>query len=145
MRHRCRNKNDPRYADYGGRGVRVYPPWDRPWNGGFESFLAYMGKCPPDKNSIDRWPDKNGNYEPGNVRWGTDEEQNNNKRTNHLVTYNGKTQTIAQWARETGIWKATICKRLKAGWPLHMVFHPGSFKGQKHLTSHRATPTLPPD
>lgn len=144
MRHRCNNKNNQRYADYGGRGVRVFPDWDRPF-GGFEAFFAYMGFCPPDKNSIDRWPDKNGHYVPGNVRWGDDEDQNNNKRTNHLIEFKGKTQTISQWARETGIAKSVIRRRLKAEWPIDMVFNPGSFKGAKHLTSRRKTPTLPPD
>jgi len=142
MRHRCNNSNDPRYADYGGRGVLVHPDWDRPF-GGFEAFFAYMGKCPPDKNSIDRWPNPNGNYEPGNVRWGNAFDQNNNKRTNRLLTFEGRTMTISQWGRERGLSKVTIRRRLCMGWPVELAIKQGNFQGKggrkRALTS---TPTL---
>jgi hypothetical protein len=128
MRHRCNNPKNKKYHLYGGAGVKVDPDWDRTF-GGFEAFIAYMGKCPPDKNSIDRWPNPNGNYEPGNVRWANDQEQNNNKRTNHLFTFNGRTQTIAQWSRETGVAKLKIGRRIAKGWPPHLVLSTRYFRG----------------
>ncbi len=71
---RCYNPNHRKRKRYGGRGITMYEPWRK----NFEAFLAYMGPCPEGK-SLDRWPNPDGNYEPGNVRWATPEEQANNK------------------------------------------------------------------
>lgn len=74
MRTRCNNPNIPNYHNYGGRGIKVCPEWDD-----FCTFLRDMGECPPGK-SIDRFPDNDGNYEPGNCRWATAFEQRMNQR-----------------------------------------------------------------
>ena len=83
MRSRCSNPNNIGYSDYGGRGVTVC---DR-WLNSFENFLADMGLKPEPKQnySIDRWPDKDGNYEPGNCRWATRSEQTRNRRITKLT------------------------------------------------------------
>lgn len=72
--NRCNSPTNPRYADYGGRGIRVCQRWHS-----FENFYADVGDRPVNR-SIDRWPDKNGDYCPDNFRWATVDEQNNNKR-----------------------------------------------------------------
>jgi hypothetical protein len=82
MKQRCLNPKMPQWKDYGGRGIRVCERWIT----SFENFLADVGPRPPGKlkngmalYSIDRFPDNDGNYEPGNVRWATPKEQGANK------------------------------------------------------------------
>jgi hypothetical protein len=111
MKSRCLNPRNKRYADYGGRGVQVC---DR-WINSFENFLADMGLRPSDSHSIER-KDNDGNYSPDNCIWATREVQERNRRNNLLITYNGLTLTAAEWARRTGLKRATIEARYHAGW-----------------------------
>lgn len=75
MRRRCFDHKYREFHLYGGRGISVCERW----NASFEAFLADMGER-PQGTSIDRYPDVNGNYEPGNCRWATPLEQAHNKR-----------------------------------------------------------------
>lgn len=109
MKARCLNKNSKFFKHYGGRGITICKEWLK-----FENFYKDMGNCPQGK-SLDRI-DNNGNYYKENCRWATQEEQCNNMRKNHLLTYKNKTQTIAQWSRELGIGYSTIWSRIKYGW-----------------------------
>jgi hypothetical protein len=108
MHRRCRN---PRRKNYHGRGITVCERWQR-----FENFLADMGPKPSPKHQTDRFPNKGGHYEPGNVRWATPIEQANNTRVNHLLTIDGQTLTTSEWARETNIAPKTLRARVKYGW-----------------------------
>lgn len=74
MRERCNDPNYPRYADYGGRGIKVCARWAK-----FENFFADMGRRPSPKHSIDRI-DNDGDYEPSNCRWATAAQQMSNQR-----------------------------------------------------------------
>lgn len=77
MHGRCRQKSYHGWHNYGGRGIKVCERWNS-----FANFLKNMGSRPEGK-TLDRYPDKNGNYEPGNCRWATPKEQaaNSRKRT----------------------------------------------------------------
>jgi hypothetical protein len=118
MIQRCTNPNDGRYASYGGRGIKVREEWLQ-----FESFLSDMGERPQGK-SLDRYPDVNGNYEPGNCRWANPKEQSRNRRNNRMIEFDGKTATLSQWAEEIGVPRETLLSRLDRGWDLQRALDP---------------------
>ena len=109
MRNRCACPTANGYENYGGRGIKVCERWSS-----FENFLADMGPRPPGY-SIER-KDTNGNYEPNNCRWASGEDQRNNTRRSRLLTFNGETRTVKQWADATGLSQSCITARLRRGW-----------------------------
>ncbi len=106
---RCCNPRSTEYHNYGGRGITICLAWYK----SFDRFLKDAGPRPSPKHSIDRYPNCNGNYEPGNVRWATSKEQTRNMRRNRMLTWNGRTQCMGDWAREIGVNITTLMKRLK--------------------------------
>lgn len=110
-RQRCENPHNIGYDCYGGRGIKMCPEWKNDFtvfynwaiNNGYNEGL-----------SIDRI-DVNGNYCPENCRWVTSREQANNRRTNHFITYNGKTQSIADWCYELGLEYSVVLNRISKG------------------------------
>ena len=107
MLARCNDPSARGWDRYGGRGIRVCERW-----ASFENFLADMGAGPSADLSIDR-VNNNGNYEPSNCRWATTEQQSSNRRDNVHLTFQGRTQTLSQWARELQISPAGLHRRLK--------------------------------
>jgi hypothetical protein len=116
MKDRCLNPNSCNWTNYGGRGITVC---DR-WKDSFSNFYEDMGPRPSDEHSIDRI-DNDGNYEPGNCRWATVEEQVYNRRTNRMVTLpDGREVTTAQAMEELDMKKGTLFSRLDRGTPLDL-------------------------
>lgn len=112
MKDRCYNKNSSAFQRYGGRGIKVCDEW----KDDFQTFMDWSVSHGYDVNlTIDRI-NNDGNYEPSNCRWATMLEQQNNKRSNKILTINGEGHTISQWSRIVGINPQTICERLKRGW-----------------------------
>lgn len=105
MRRRCLNTTNARFEYYGGRGIKICARWDS-----FENFLHDMGEV-PEGYSLER-EDTNGDYEPTNCKWIPRGEQPNNRRSCIFVEFNGQRQTIADWARETGIPYVTLRRRI---------------------------------
>ena len=111
MKKRCENPQATFYSHYGGRGIGVCDRWQE-----FSNFLSDMGKRPSPNHSLDRI-DTNCNYEPENCRWATNIEQANNRRITPMVEYKGRTQSIADWARELGFRYWSLRNRLvNLGW-----------------------------
>lgn len=104
---RCTNSNDKSYPLYGGRGVKVCDHWKT-----FANFLADMGTR-PDGKTIDRFPNKDGNYEPGNCRWADAFEQSRNRRSAIVIEHDGRSLTVAEWARELGVRENMLYKRIR--------------------------------
>lgn len=112
MKTRCTNPNNPNYQRYGKRGITICERWMH----SFANFLEDMGHCPSNKHSIER-KDNDGNYEPDNCYWEPDRcVQSNNTRRNHRITYQNRTQTLSQWAREKGLTPTFLGGRIRKGW-----------------------------
>lgn len=112
MIRRCTNPEHKYYSDYGGRGITVCGRWMK-----FPDFLKDMGKDWKSGLTLDRENNEKGYYKK-NCRWVTWKQQQRNRRNNRLITYNGKTQLLIEWAEETGIDRKTIAARIKRGWSI---------------------------
>ncbi len=123
MRYRCNRREHKHFHQYGGRGIRVCERW----NNSFRDWLADMGERPEGRYSIDRINNER-HYSCGkcqeclhngwdaNCKWSTQLEQTNNTKRNVLLTLNGKTQSLSQWAVELGIRRSTLQGRMVDGW-----------------------------
>lgn len=107
MRERVGNPKHEAHHRYGGRGIKICARWDV-----FLNFREDMGPRPAG-TSLDRFPDKDGDYEPGNCRWATPREQQNNTASNRFVLHEGETLTIAELARKLGRNYQTLYSQIK--------------------------------
>jgi len=114
MIDRCSTRSHASYRNYGGAGITVCDRWKK----SYEAFIEDVGPPPaPGRQwTLDRFPNKSGNYEPGNVRWATQTEQQRNKRDNHIIASRGVALCISEWAERIGIPAHRISQRLRAGW-----------------------------
>lgn len=115
MNARCLDKHDPNYKNYGKKGIAVCERWRRGSPHAVQNFFADLGPRPSPKHSLDRFPNRAGNYEPSNVRWATATEQNRNKDSNVLLTVDDVTLTLGEWAERAGIDRQTLWARHKLG------------------------------
>ena len=126
---RCYYPSTHGYKRYGGRGIKMCDEWknnpqsfyDWAINNGYKKDLT-----------LDRI-DVNGDYEPSNCRWATKEEQDNNRRTNRKITYNGETKTLSQWCRKYNINIVTFSDRLKSGMSIKEAFEKPVIKSGGYL------------
>lgn len=125
MHRRCYEPNFKQFANYGGRGIEVCERWHS-----FENFFADMDNPPSIEHTLDR-KDVNGHYSPDNCKWSTAKEQGRNRTDNTLITLNDKTQTLSDWAEETGLGIATICQRIRRGSTPERALTPGRLKRVK--------------
>jgi len=115
LKQRCNNKNGRDYKNYGERGIKCE------WNS-YEDFkqdmyslyLEHCKECGEKQTTIDRI-DNDGNYSKENCKWSTYKEQNNNRRDNIIINFNGKDLTLKQYSEEIGINYPCIFNRFKKG------------------------------
>jgi hypothetical protein len=112
MRLRCTDPEHKAYPRYGGRGIKVC---DR-WLESVENFIADMGPKPTPAHELDRFPNNDGNYEPGNCRWATRSENCRNRRSSRFIESAGERLTLAEWAARTGLRADLISERVERGW-----------------------------
>ena len=115
MKQRCYNPKRKSYVDYGGRGITICDEWlNNP-----DLFYKWALENGYSENlTIDRI-DNNKGYCSNNCRWATQKQQSINKRSTILITYNGKAQTLIDWANEYGHDVGLLRDRLfKLHWPI---------------------------
>lgn len=120
---RCYLPDNPSYEYYGARGIHVCQEWMD-----FQAFYSFWGDPPFEGATIGRI-NNDGNYEPSNCEWQTQEQQNNNTRRSRLITWNGKTQSIRDWAAEYNIGTRRLWERLKRGWNMERALMTPCVKG----------------
>lgn len=126
----CYNPKNPSFERYGGRGILVCERWKIVAN-----FLVDIGLRPSSRHSLDRC-DNNGHYScgtcseciaqgwPKNWRWALPSEQNRNTRANRMLTIDGITLCLKDWAIRKGFDYGTIRGRIQRGYTLSELFIP---------------------
>jgi len=122
---RCTNRRVDNYKYYGGRGISVCDHWRT-----FSNFLTDMGERPSLAYSLDRWPNKDGNYEPGNCRWATRIQQARNTRASRIVVISGEMMTLREAAERFAVvdYKCVHLRITRLGWPLDKALSTPSHK-----------------
>jgi hypothetical protein len=117
MKHRCFNSNNKHYKRYGGRGITICDEWLG--ENGFINFYNWaMANGYSDDLTIDRI-NNDGNYEPSNCRWTTQEVQANNTSNNVIIKYNNEEHTISEWAKIYNIEYYNLYNRIiNLGWSI---------------------------
>lgn len=110
MMQRCSDEKHPSFKRYGAKGIGVCAKWSS-----FSEFLADMGECPSKEMTLDRI-DNNIGYQPGNCRWATKSEQSLNRSMTVLLTHNGITKSVSEWAVDIGMPANSLHHRLYLGW-----------------------------
>lgn len=124
IKDRCFNHKTKCYKNYGGRKITICNEWLNPKNGIINFYNWAMKNGYKDDLTIDRI-NNDGNYEPNNCRWVTRKEQQNNRRNNVYITYNGQTKTMKQWSEILNIKYNTIRRRIKEGFPKELYLYNG--------------------
>lgn len=97
IKTRCYNPHDLNYASYGGRGIKIADEWKNDAQAFVRWIEENLGSRPSSQHSLDRYPNNDGNYEPGNLRWATPQEQAENKSgPNHRKIIALETKIIEQ-------------------------------------------------
>lgn len=113
MMARCTRPEQAGYVRYGARGIQVCTDWHDVV--AFRDWAIAAGY--QDDLTIDRL-DNTGNYEPENCRWVSWKEQALNRCSNHVITFQGESLCMSEWAGRLGVKRGIVYYRLKRGWPI---------------------------
>lgn len=118
MIQRCTNPKNNRYSEWGGRGIEVCERW----LDSFENFFEDMGLRPTPNHSLERKNNGKG-YGPTNCRWATQKEQSLNRRSNHVVEYNGEKKPLKELTEKHGLRYDRVIQRINTlGWSVKDAF-----------------------
>jgi hypothetical protein len=113
MLARCENPKQNRYHHYGGRGITVCPEWHD-----YTRFRSWASRTGYRKGlQLDRL-DNDGNYAPSNCAWRSPKDQQRNRRNNRIITFQGVSKPLAEWADDPRCVVAykVLWERLEDGW-----------------------------
>ncbi|MDO5540608.1 MAG: hypothetical protein Q4F83_11160 [Eubacteriales bacterium] len=130
IKKRCYNQNEPRYKDYGGRGIIMCTEWLND----FDVFADWAKENGYEDNLTIERIDVNGNYEPDNCCWITLHRQCFNKRTTKFVIYKGQTKCLMDWCMELNLRYDAIHNRLEKGWSVEEAFETPLLSEEKSLS-----------
>lgn len=143
MKARCENPNNISYSDYGGRGIKLCEEWHdyakfKEWAlaAGYDE-TAPRGGC-----TIDR-TDPNGNYCPENCTWQNMTTQSNNRRNTPMLTINGETDSLTNWARRVGLPRNLLYSRYRRGWRGEEVISPQDQHRRRECALHSTQESQP--
>ncbi len=127
MKQRCNNPNNDAHKNYGGRGITYCQKWEI-----FNGFKEDMGGTYKKGLFIERI-DNNKSYFKENCKWTTRKENNNNKRSNIVIEYQGQKMTLSQWCDLTGMYFETIRSRYYRGMNWNEILKTNLYRPQKLL------------
>lgn len=121
INQRCGNPKYSQYKDYGGRGIKnEWSSFEDFKRDMYENYQEHFRKYGERQTRIERI-DNNGNYNKQNCKWATCKQQMRNRRNNHMITINGTTKCMTDWANQIGITYSALWKRLKKMSPAEAV------------------------
>lgn len=139
MKNRCYDTTHPYYKYYGEKGITICSEWLLDFSN-FKQWAESNGYA--DNLTIDRIDNSKG-YFPSNCRWATMKEQQNNRTSNHLITYKGETKTMKQWAESLGIPYRTVKNRIvNCGYSAEKAFSIESYKNIRQVTLNNKTQSI---
>ena len=125
MMNRCYNKKSANYKYYGAKGIVVCEEWQSADNFGEWAKASGWFKSA----TLDRIDNSKG-YSPNNCKWATKKEQAYNRKTTRLITYNGETHNITEWAEILGVDRSLLLNRLWRGWSEQDIFDKNKYSNQ---------------
>lgn len=122
---RCTNPTNPRYKNYGGRGIRFKFR-------NFQDFLGEIGKRPSSNHSLNRI-DNDGDYESGNVEWALPAQQARNKQKTKVLKIDNSSKSLQEWCEQYGANYRNVRRRIyNLGWCLNCAFHMSLYQRCSH-------------
>lgn len=126
VKTRCYYPSHKSHKNYGGRGITMCDEW----KDNAKAFIDWsFSHGYSDDLTLDRIDSDKG-YSPNNCRWVTMKVQENNRRNNHKLEYNGETHTISEWANIYGVKHGLISQRLRLGWPIEKAITTPSLRSK---------------
>jgi hypothetical protein len=110
MKARCYSPCNINMGKYQALNIQVC---DR-WKDSFDNFMDDLGKC-PEGYTLDRI-DPTKDYTPENCRWASWKTQSSNRGDfNKVITYEGVTMILKDWAKHFNIKYTTLYTRMHRG------------------------------
>lgn len=117
MRKRCNYPKNANYKWYGGKGIKVCSAWDD-----YKIFHDWALEAGYNENLTIERINRDGDYSPDNCKWITMSEQQRHKSSNHVISHNGETHCLTEWAEMLNIKPGTLWARIKKGWTVERAF-----------------------